>query len=256
MGARPVLGSVMGPCETLSGDGLAFLLELGAPFVDERGDRLTPVAYCLQTYSRNPAGKHRCLELALEQGIALPDTPAMAVHRGRIDLLRNHLERDPALLTRTFTHADLFPPELGCTGDPLIDYVGTPLAGGTLLHLCVDGDELEIARWLLDAGMPVDAPAAVDGDGFGGHTALFGCVVSQPRRVGLRTDDAFARLLLDRGADPNAQASLRKRHPPEPDAPVLEWRNVRPHGWGEAFSDRRWVNVAAMQLIAARGGRA
>jgi hypothetical protein len=44
----------------------------------------------------------------------------------------------------------------------------------------------------------------VDADGFGGHTALIGCVVSQPFRVGLRTDDAFARLLLDRGADPDA----------------------------------------------------
>ena len=46
--------------------------------------------------------------------------------------------------------------------------------------MCVDYDELEIARWLLDRGMEPDAKAAVDPDGFGGHTALFSTVVSQP----------------------------------------------------------------------------
>jgi hypothetical protein len=36
----------------------------------------------------------------------------MALHRGRIDLLQAHLERDPALLTRTFRVTAVFPPEL------------------------------------------------------------------------------------------------------------------------------------------------
>jgi hypothetical protein len=44
MGARPVRGSVMGPCETLNSQGLRFLLDLGAELVDEGGDRLAPVA--------------------------------------------------------------------------------------------------------------------------------------------------------------------------------------------------------------------
>ncbi len=57
---------------------------------------------------------------------------------------------------------------------------GTPLAGATLLHMCADYDEIEIARWLLDRGMNVDEPATVDAEGFGGHTALFATVVSQP----------------------------------------------------------------------------
>lgn len=58
-----------------------------------------------------------------------------------------------------------------------VDTQGTPLAGATLLHLCVDYDELDIARWLLDRGMDVDVKAMVDADGFGGHTALFSAVV-------------------------------------------------------------------------------
>ena len=38
--------------------------------------------------------------------------------------------------------------------------------------MCVDYDELEIARWLIGRGMDVNVRAAVDADGFGGHTAL------------------------------------------------------------------------------------
>ena len=53
--------------------------------------------------------------------------------------------------------------------------------------------------------MDVNAKAVVDAEGFGGHTALFGCVVAQPLR--LRTHDDFARLLLDHGADPNVLRS-------------------------------------------------
>lgn len=112
MGGRPLAGSVMGPCETQSGSGLALLLELGAELSDKAGDRLAPVAMVLGTYGRNPEGKHRCLEIIAEHGIDLPDTPPMAVHRGRIDLLEAHLRRDPDLLGRTFSHAEIYPPEL------------------------------------------------------------------------------------------------------------------------------------------------
>src|SRR5580765_1761600 len=63
MGARPAVDEVMGPCESQNGEGLALLLELRALLSDTRGDRLAPVAMLLQTYSRNPQGKHHCLEL-------------------------------------------------------------------------------------------------------------------------------------------------------------------------------------------------
>ncbi len=35
----------------------------------------------------------------VEHGLELPDTPVMALHRGRIDLIEAHLSRDPDLLT-------------------------------------------------------------------------------------------------------------------------------------------------------------
>ena len=59
MGAQITPGIVMGPCETLHGEGLAFQLELGAEFSDDKGDPLAPIALILETYCRNPPGKHR-----------------------------------------------------------------------------------------------------------------------------------------------------------------------------------------------------
>jgi ankyrin repeat protein len=255
MGARPSPDSVMGPCETQSGAGLEFLLELGAELADEHGDRLAPVALILQTYCRNPAGKHRCLELVAEHGVALPDTAPMAVHRGRVDLLERLVGRDSALLNRTFSHEEFYPPEVGCSEDHSLALHGTPLAGGTLLHLCVDNDELAIARWLIERGADVNAPARVDADGFGGHTALFGCVVSQPYRTGLRRDNVFARLLLHHGADPRARASLRKRLRFVDDETMHEYPDVTPVEWGERFHGREWVNWEALRAIAEAGTR-
>jgi ankyrin repeat protein len=259
MGARVVPGMVMGPCETLNPDGLALLFELGADFADEHGDRLAPIALLLQTYCRGPESKHRCLELIAERGVNLPDTPPMAMHRGRIDLLGAHLYRNPQLLGRTFSHEEIYPPELGCHADHTLALHGTPLAGTTLLHMCVDFDEIEIAHWLIDHGADVNARAEVDAEGFGGHTPLFGCVVSQAYMCGLQRDAALARLLLDHGADPNARASLRKRLRFVKDESMHEYRDVTPLSWGERFHGagspgHTWVSKPAMQLIAKRGG--
>jgi len=257
---RPPADALGGPAYTLSVSGTALMLELGARVQDERGERLAPVDVVLETDSRQPSAKHQILEMYVQHGLELPDTPTMALHRGRLDLLEQHLRRDPGLLRRTFAHQEIYPPALGCHDEVLATH-GTPLAGATLLHMCVDYDELEIARWLLERGMDVDAKAAIDGDGFGGHTALFATVVSQPNfwiNHGGRPDEApLARLLLDRGADPNARASLRKQlHPGYGPDTLHEYRDVTPLAWGEGFHQKIFVSAAALRLIAERGGRA
>ena len=251
MGARPAPDCLMGPAETQSSEGMEFLLGLGAVMGDGKGNRLAPVAMVLQTYGRHPEGKHACLALLAGQGVEYPDTPPMAVHRGRLDLLEAHLRRDPGLFARTFAHHDIYPLELGCHTDPTQAFHATPLDGTTLLHLCVDNDELDLARWMLDQGADPDAPAAIDHDGFGGHTALFGCVVSQPYRNGRRST-AMAELLLDHGADPNVRASLRKQLRDTDDDSLHEYRDVTPLGWGAAFHDQAFVNPAVVALLRAR----
>jgi ankyrin repeat protein len=248
-----------GPAYTLSASGTALLFELGATVADENGQRTAPVSVVLETDSRKPGEKHQILEIYVKHGLRLPDTPTMAVHRGRIDLLEEHLRRDPGLLRRTFSHEEIYPPETGCHQDPLATH-GTPLAGATLLHMCVDYDEMEIARWLLEKGMGVDAKAAVDSDGFGGHTVLFATVVSQPNlwmnRQGRPQAAPFTQLLLDHGADPNARASLRKQLHPGYGADEImhEYRDVTPLAWGLRFHRQVFVSEPAMRLIAERGG--
>jgi hypothetical protein len=234
------------------------MFELGAQVRDAQGKRLAPVDVVLETDSRNPAAKHQILEMYVKNGFELPDTPTMALHRGRIDLLEKHLRRDPGVLERTFTHEEIYPPEMGCHDEVLATH-GTPLAGATLLHMCVDYDEMDIAKWLLDRGMNVDAKAAVDADGFGGHTALFATVVSQPnfwmnhnRKPHVAP---FTQLLLDHGADPNARASLRKQlHPGYGPDTLHEYRDVTPLSWGQRFHNKIFVSQPAIQLIAERGG--
>jgi hypothetical protein len=244
---------------TLSVEGTAFALEIGAPVVDDKGRRLVPVDMALETDSRNPAAKKAILEMYVAHGLVLPDTAPMAVHRGRIDLLEAHLARDPGLLTRTFAFAEIYPPDLGCHDEVMATH-GTPLGGATLLHMAIDYDEMAIVEWLLAKGMPVDTRAAVDRDGFGGHTALFSTVVAQPNaRMNQHKGPYVApmtQLLLDHGADPNARASLRKQMHPGYDTDNLchEYRDVTPLGWGQRFFFRGLVSEPAMALIKAAGG--
>jgi hypothetical protein len=244
-GAKLEPGIVMGACETLNPDGLGFLAELGAPFTDQHGNRLAPLALALETYCRNPARKHAVLDIFVAQGYALPDTPLMAFHRGRIDLLAAHLDRDPGLIERRFDLAEIYPAELGCGPEGRSGMHWTPIGGTTLLHLAVDFREREIFDWLLARGADPNARAAIDAAGFGGHTPLFNAVV-----CGISRDPGMTRALLDRGASAHARASLRK---------FLDWReqprwheahDVTPEAWARGFPDQSWVNTPALELLA------
>src|SRR5688572_20308215 len=243
-GAKLVPGIIMGSCETLKVEGFKFLLELGAPLVNHHGDPLAPLALELETYARNPAGKHGILELFAEQGYKLPDTPMMAFHRGDVRRLREHLREDRRLLERRFRLHEIYPPECGCPNGGRSGMHWTPIDGTTLLHLAIDFQEREIFNWLLTEDADVNAPAWIDSEGFGGHTALFNTVVSGPLN-----DATFAAALLERSAAREAHATLRK---------FLDWceeprwhvaRNVTPAEWARTFPDQSWVNRAALNRL-------
>jgi len=251
--------TLAGPAYTLSVEGTAVLFALGARIMGPDGVDRNTMEHLLGTDSRNPAAKHRILEMYVEHGFEPPDTPVMALHRGSIDLLEAHLARDPDLITRTFDIADVYPLAPACSRDPYTAQ-GTPVHGTTLLHIAAYFDEVEIAEWLLNRGMNPDARAAIDTDGFGGYTALFSTVVSQRNfwvnyGKGQPDEARFTRLLLDRGADANIRASLRQRlEEGHGGGPLREYRNVTPLGWGEQYSARIFVSRESLRLIEARGG--
>lgn len=247
-GASLAPGIIMGSCETLNAAGFDFLIDLGAPIVNAQGDRLAPLALVLETYGRNPSGKHAILDRFAQLQYALPDTPVMAMHRGDLARLARHLERDPGLLERRFTLRDIYPSECGCANESEArsGMHWTPIDGTTLLHLAIDFREDEIFHWLLERGADVDAAATRDADGFGGHTPLFNSVVNGPQE-----DATVTRALLQRGATPTVRVDLRK---------FLDWReepawhvarDVTPEEWARGFPEQGWVNEPALRLLAA-----
>lgn len=246
-GAKLTPGIIMGSCETLKASGLGLLVELGAPFTDGKGDRLAPLALVLETYCRNPDGKHAVLEIFSKQGYAMPDTPIMALHRGDLTRLEEFLRRDPTLIHRRFSLVEIYPPELGCPKDGRSGMHWTPIDGATLLHIAVDFDDEKAFELLLANGADVNAKADVDADGFGGHTPIYNAVVSHGKHQA-----SMARRLLERGASVDVHVSMRK---------FLDWcdepkwheaRNVTPAEWGKTFADPGWVNKEALRLVEER----
>ena len=249
--------TLAGPAYTLSVEGTAVLLALGVRVAGPNGVDHNTMEHLLGTDSRNPPAKHRILELYVEHGFDPPDTPVMALHRGRLDLLEQHLARDPGLLTRTFDITDVYPLAPACSREPYVAQ-GTPVQGTTLLHIAAYFDEVEIAEWLLDRGMDPDVPSAIDRDGFGGYTALYSTVVSQHNfwvnyGKGQPDEARFTRLLLERGASVHTRASLRAGlEQGHGGGPVREYRDVTPLEWGRRYDGRIFVSAESLRLIEAR----
>jgi ankyrin repeat protein len=240
---------VCAPCETLQPAALRWLLERGANPNIVSQQYGSPFAMVVATYARNPTGKHGCLEAFAANGFALPDTAPMALHRGSIDLLEQHLRRDAGLLTRRFTLEEIYPQSLGIA--PSDGLHGTPVEGGTLLHLAIEYQERDIAGWLLDHGADVNARSTII-EGYGGHTPLYHAVILSGRKT-----DEMARLLLDHGADSNVRADLRKqfRHMGDPEREQMrEYHNVTPLGYAHQFQEPGMVSEPAVALIVQRGG--
>ena len=237
---------ILAPLETFAPRTLKWLLDRGAD-LHAAAKYCCPIAMLTCIYSRRAKEKNACLEIVGAAGFALPDAPVMALHRGRLDLLQEHLDRDPSLLERRFTDREIFFDRDGAPGDA---YPATPVSGGTLLHLALEFDDIDVARWLIEHGADVNARASVDAEGFGGHTPLFHTAVT----LAYVPDDSKARLLLDHGADPNARASFRQEPEQHGEAPRDALHDVTPIGYARRYPGQRHVNAPAIAAIAERGG--
>lgn len=241
---------ILAPCEALQPRALRWLIARGADpnVAGKKYGKCVPML--VGTYSRNAEGKGECLEAFAEAGYSFPDTAPMAVHRARTDLLEQCLAREPNLLSRHFDDAEIYPAELGLARGDGLTFVS--LDGATLLHMTVEFLSPRIAEWLLDHGAAVDSRAAVDAEGFGGQTPLFHTVVSP-----FRSGADLARLLLERGADPNIRATFRKQLSMNGDVKrerMREFHNVTPMEFAKQYQEQDWVNEGAIGVIREFGG--
>jgi ankyrin repeat protein len=238
-GSYPI---ICAPCEALAPNALRWLLQHGAdPNVDGRYG--LPTAMVVGSYSRNAAAKHACLEALVEAGCPLPDIPAMALHRGRRDILQRHLSRDPGMLSRRLSGAEIYPPSMGMKPDDGL--TSTPVGGATLLHLAVEFDDFDTAAWLLDHG--ADPNARAGGDVLG-HTPLFHTAITMGQK-----HDALAQLLLRHGADPGLRATVRKQLRDMGDAEKEQLRvyeRVTPVEYARAYVEPDWLNDPALAVMA------
>jgi hypothetical protein len=79
LAGRPSLDkwTLAGPAYTLSVEGTAVLLALGARVVGPAGVDHNTMEHLLGTDSRNPPAKHRILEMYVEHGFEPPDTTSI-----------------------------------------------------------------------------------------------------------------------------------------------------------------------------------
>lgn len=160
-----------------------------APF-----DGRTPVQHLLAMYTRStrfPA----CLRVLLDAGAGLDDPVLKPVLLDDAAALGRALAANPTLRGHRATLPSAF----------------TPLDGAPLLHVAAEFQCHEALAGLLAAGADVDATAATDAHGLGGHTALFHTVNSNQDRAapgrhlllaaGARVDTTIAGLCWGRGCD-------------------------------------------------------
>jgi ankyrin repeat protein len=194
---------IFAPCESLDPAALKWLLEHGAnPNSRDHGYQIgghsypgTALDYLVASYARSPQRLSACIDILLAAGgVTRFDVPGL-LHalRGRLDRLAEQIAADPALVSRRFSELDC-----GQTGGRNL-----LLQGGTLLHVAAEYGNPAAIALLLDRGADVNARAAIDEAGVGGHTAIFHSVT--------QFDDegvSVTQVLLERGADLTLRVKL------------------------------------------------
>lgn len=141
-------------------------------------DGRTPVQHLLEMYTRSPRFP-ACLRVLLDAGATLHDPVLTTVLLDDGEALEKALRANPALAGHRTTLRSAF----------------TPLDGAPLLHVAAEFQCHRTLAALLAAGTAVDARAATDAFGLGGHTALFHTVNGNQDRAA-----PGRRLLLQAGA--------------------------------------------------------
>lgn len=132
-----------------------YFLDGGSP--NEVHDGIPLFTTMVEMYYRSPEFKD-CVRAFIDAGLVYPDQSLLAVLAHDAEKLNAYISDDPAIVSKTYT---------------LYNNTYTPLTGGTLMHFCAEYNSLDCAQILLQHGADVNAKAALDEYGFGGHTPIF-----------------------------------------------------------------------------------
>ena len=113
---RPLEGTTPSssrPLRDCSRPSLKWLLDHGAD-LHAAARYCCPIEMLTCIYTRRRQGQSRVPRNRRRWPAShLPDTPVMALHRGRLDLLQEHLDRDPSLLEHRFAPSEIFSTRAG-----------------------------------------------------------------------------------------------------------------------------------------------
>lgn len=111
----------------------------------------------VEMYARTPRFKD-CVKAFIDAGLQFEDEALLAVFIDDAEKLKKLINNDAALISKTWS---------------LFNNTYTSLTGGTLLHFCAEYNSVACAKVLVQNGADVNAQAALDEYGFGGHTPIF-----------------------------------------------------------------------------------
>jgi hypothetical protein len=141
-------------------------------------DGKTPLTWLVEMYLRSPKFSD-CVRCLMQAGARCADAALLAVLLDDAELLGAELRKNSSLIHRQV--------DIRCAF--------TPLLGASLLHVAAEFGLVRAASALLEAGAVVEAKAAVDADGFNGHTPIFHTVCQRGNH-----GQPVLRLLLKHGA--------------------------------------------------------
>ncbi|HTR28670.1 MAG TPA: ankyrin repeat domain-containing protein [Puia sp.] len=170
---------LLGDFEIHSVEGIRqYFAEGGSP--NEQHNGIPLFTSLVEMYLRSPRFSD-CVRVFIENGLEYDDPALLAVLANDAPALERLIETNLHLVDKTY---DRF-------NNPF-----TPLTGATLLHFCAEFNHVACGEVLLNYGADVNAPAARDQYGFGGHTPVFHTVCQI-----LNNSESMLHFLLRSSAD-------------------------------------------------------
>lgn len=166
--------------EVHSVEGIRNYFDTGGSPNDILPDGMPLFMMMVEMYTRT-ARFRDCVKTFINYGLNFEDKALLAVLTDDAVKLEELINDDEAVITKTYT---------------TFNNTYTPLTGGTLLHFCAEYNSAACANTLIKYGADINANAAIDEFGFGGHTPVFHTVNQNTHN----SADVMA-LLLENGAD-------------------------------------------------------